>query len=87
MILSKEDKETRNMKQTTIKVHSNWFGGERNFKVTEIEYIKVKIEMVNEHGEVISEFPLTWKGLTYDEAIQRIKDMTNSIRGSWEIIE
>lgn len=77
-----------NLRQpTTIRVQSNWFGGHRFFKVTQIDYIEVKIEMVNAHGEVISEFPLTWKGLTFDEAIQRIKDMTHSIRGSWEVIE
>lgn len=72
---------------TTIRVLSTWFGGQRFFKVTQIGYIEVKIEMVNVHGEVISAFPLTWKGLTFDEAIQRIKDMAISVKAIWEVIK
>ena len=68
-----------NLRQpTTIRVDSNWFGGHRFFKVTQIDYVEIKIEMVNVHGEVISEFPLVWKGITFDEAVQRIKEISSS---------
>lgn len=77
-----------NLKQpTVIRVDSNWFGGHRFFKVTQIGYIEIKIEMVNVHGEIISEFPLIWRGLTFDETVERIKDMARSVRATWEVIE
>lgn len=74
-------------RQTIIKIHSNFFGGARFFRVTEMGYIDVKIEMVNPYGEVISEFPLTWHGRTFEESIQHIEWMAHDVDGTYEVIE
>lgn len=63
-----------------IKVHSNFMNGTKFFKLTQIDYCEQKIEMCNPYGEIISEFPLVWKGLTFDEAKQRILDFAHSVR-------
>ena len=69
-----------------LKVNSEFLKTTKYFKVTELEYCKQKIEMVDAGERVISEFPLTWNGITYEETIQRIKDMAHSMRGEFEEI-
>lgn len=72
------------MKTTTIKVTSEWFGT-RFFKVTEINEMHTKIEMVNANDELVSEFPLNWvRG--YEDAITNIEFLTSQVRGKMEVV-
>ena len=64
----------------TIRVKSSFLKSEKFFKITQLEYCKQRIEMVNDKGEVISDFPLIWNGLTFDEAKERIFDYARSVR-------
>ena len=63
-----------------IKIHSNFMNGTRYFKLTQLDYCEQKVEMCNISGEVISDFPLIWKGLTFDESKQRILDLAHEVR-------
>lgn len=63
-----------------IKIHSNFLGGCKYFKLTQLEYCKQQVEMCNMSGEIISEFPLIWNGLTFDESKERILDLAHSVR-------
>ena len=67
-----------------LKVTCKFLKGEKHFKVTKLEYCKQQIEIVDAGERVISEFPLIWNGLTYEEAIERIKDMAHSMRAEYK---
>lgn len=72
------------MRTTTFKVTSEWFGT-RFFKVTEINEMHTKIEMVNANDELVSEFPLNWvRG--YEDAISNIEFLTSQVRGKMEVV-
>lgn len=69
-----------------IKITSSFLKGERIFKLTQLDYCKQQIEIVNQDGEVISEFPLIWNGLTFDESKERIYSYAHAIRADVEVL-
>lgn len=71
-----------------IKVKHSWLRTKTElFKLVQVDYYDTRIEIINVHGETISEFPFIWNGFTLDEAVQRFKYIMQAIGGTCEVIE